>query len=114
MPQARQRQHALRHDHITPPRKGNCWSQFGLGNMARLRRAEAGEHVISRNYTIMKAWVNVQAVEVDPSEEFRQSSELSIARKEELAQYGSHGGRCEQELYRRPVSQFVRVFTVCG
>jgi hypothetical protein len=48
MPQARQRQHALRHDHITPPRKGNCWSQFGLGNMARLRRAEAGEHVISR------------------------------------------------------------------
>jgi len=61
----------------------------------------------------MKAGVKVRAVEVDPSEEFRQSSEPSIARKAELVQYNCHGGRCEPELHRRTVNQFVRVFTVC-
>jgi len=51
----------------------------------------------------MKAGVKVRAVEVDPSEEFRQSSEPSIARKAELVQYNCHGGRCEPELHRRTV-----------
>jgi hypothetical protein len=51
-------------------------------------------------------------VEVDPSEEFRQSSDLSIAGKAELAQYDYHGERGEQELHRRTANQFVRVLIV--